>query len=92
MSSEGFSALDENAGICSQRAILPTQLGVTATVTAFLATFLKFEIAGVWCGSPLLTTMDVWCTSNIKKSAPNAHFFCSMAVTPSLRPDFQANI
>ncbi len=30
MSPEGFSALDKNAVICSQRAMLPIQFGVTA--------------------------------------------------------------
>jgi hypothetical protein len=30
ISSEGFSALEKNAVICFQRAMLPVQLGVTA--------------------------------------------------------------
>ncbi len=44
VSSGGFSALEENGVICSQRAMLPIQLGVTARCRHLL--LLKFELAG----------------------------------------------
>jgi hypothetical protein len=46
-----FSALEKNAMICSQRAILPIQLGVTALLQIVIAVwrnfFFKFELPGL---------------------------------------------
>ncbi len=53
------------------------------------------EFAGAGRDSPRQRVMAVWCASNLKKSAPNGHYYLQRAVPKyskgTLRPDFQVN-
>ncbi len=44
-------------------------------VMAVWHTFFKIWTSWVGCDSPLLTNMSVWHASNLKKSAPNGHYY-----------------
>jgi len=87
--SEGFSALEKNAMICSQRAMQTILLNDLVSchiplqrVMAVWHTFFEMWTFWVGCDSPLQTIMAVWHVSNIKKYAPNGHYYLLRAVTP----------
>ncbi len=77
---EGFSVLEKNTVLCSQRAVgcaSPLQI----VVMAVQRTFLKVLPSRVGCDSPLLAIMTVWHASDSKKSVPNGHYYLQRAVT-----------
>jgi hypothetical protein len=73
--------------------MLPIQLGVIArflTVMAVGLTFLKFELAGVGFGSPLLIIIAVWHISNTKTKC--AKGLSLSAADCHNRPDHSAEL
>jgi hypothetical protein len=84
ISFEGFSALQKNAMICSQMAMLPSAhpVGWCMLQPSVWRTFFKIQTSWVGCDSPLLTIMAVCRISNFKKMAPKDNSYLQKAVLP----------
>ncbi len=84
MSLEGFSALEKNVMMCSQRAALPIQSStVLSPVKIKMAIWrISFNLTCcVGCWSSLLAIMAVACFKS-KKNAPNGHSNLQRTATP----------
>jgi hypothetical protein len=85
ISSEGFSALEKNAVVRFQRAVLPIQSDITARCRLkwlFGALFLKCELVVSGVGARTSLSWLFGALQIKKKSAPKGHYFQQRAATP----------